>query len=166
MKITTPTKIKIAFVWQTLTSENLGVGALAQSQLSIARKAATTAGIELECIEFCPTSEKLFLAKQLGCEIADPLSIKKIVLGKSRYLKQLNECDVVLDIGAGDSFSDIYGSKHFSFICLTKIFALFLNKPLILSPQTIGPFSQTWARLLAIMIILRTPSFQLNVLNR
>lgn len=155
MKTIVPTKLKIAFIWQTLTSENLGVGALAQSQLAIARKAASTACIEIECMEFCPTSEKVFLAKKLECEIADPLSIKKIILGKSRYLKQLNECDVVLDIGAGDSFSDIYGSKHFSFICLTKIFALFLNKPLILSPQTIGPFSQTWARLLARVIMQR-----------
>lgn len=148
-------QIRVGFLWQTLTSENLGVGALAQSQLAIARQAAAKAGVVLECIEFCPTSTKLSLAEQLDCEIADPLSIKKILLGQSAYLKQLKECDLVLDIGAGDSFSDIYGVKHFFFLCLTKIFALCLGKPLIMSPQTIGPFKHSWARFVAKSIMRR-----------
>lgn len=148
-------RLKVGFVWQTLTSENLGVGALAQSQLAIVRRAAERAGIKVDCIEFCPTSSKVDLAKKLNCEIADPLSIKKIILGNSSYLKQLKACDLILDIGAGDSFSDIYGRKHFFFLCLTKFFALFFSKPLVMSPQTIGPFSEKWASVAAKLIMKR-----------
>ncbi|WP_124948698.1 polysaccharide pyruvyl transferase family protein [Sulfuriferula thiophila] len=149
-------KLKIGFAWQTLTSENLGVAALAQSQIALAKEAANTAGYELEAIEFCPTGPKLGLAKELGCELADPLSIKKIILGKSRYVGQMRSCDLVLDIGAGDSFSDIYGQKHFFFLCLSKLIALGLKKPLILSPQTIGPFSASWVKKLAVFIMHRS----------
>ncbi|MDD2808406.1 polysaccharide pyruvyl transferase family protein [Rhodoferax sp.] len=132
--------IRVGFFWQTLTSENLGVGALAQSQLSIARTAAERAGVRISCIEFCPTGPNLKLANELKCDIADPLSPRKILLGKSKYITQIRGCDLALDIGAGDSFSDIYGMKHFFFLSLSKFIALLLGKPLILSPQTIGPF--------------------------
>jgi polysaccharide pyruvyl transferase WcaK-like protein len=148
-------RIRIAFAWQTLTSDNLGVAALAQSQLAIAREAADANDLDVEAIEFCPIGPKLALAKQLGCELADPLSIKKILLGKSRYVSQLRACDVVLDIGAGDSFSDIYGGKHFFFLCFSKWLALWLKKPLIMSPQTMGPFSAAWVKKLASYIMNR-----------
>lgn len=137
--------IRVGFFWQTLTSENLGVSALAQSQIAIARKAAAQAGISISCIEFCPTGPNLKLAKALDCEIGAPLSPKNILLGRLNYIQQIRECDVALDIGAGDSFSDIYGIKHFFFLCLSKYIALLLGKPLILSPQTIGPFKSKLA---------------------
>lgn len=149
-------RLKIGFAWQTLTSENLGVGALAQSQLAIARLAAKKAEVEIDCMEFCPTGPNSDLATKLNCQIADPLSPKKILFGKSSYIKQMNACDAVLDIGAGDSFSDIYGGKHFFFLSLSKIIALFLKKPLVLSPQTIGPFKKRWVRFLSSAILKRS----------
>lgn len=149
-------KLRIAFSWQTLTSENLGVGALAQSQIALVREAATSLGIEIEAVEFCPIGPNLELAKSMKCELADPLSIKNIVLGKSRYLKQLKECDAVFDIGAGDSFSDIYGFKHFFFLSLSKYFALMLGKPLVMSPQTIGPFSRNIVKRMAKYLMHRS----------
>jgi hypothetical protein len=48
----------------------------------------------------------------------------------------------VLDIGAGDSFTDIYGPKRFAYLWLTKAMAIARRRPLVLSPQTIGPFSK------------------------
>ncbi|WP_165843967.1 polysaccharide pyruvyl transferase family protein [Phenylobacterium kunshanense] len=48
----------------------------------------------------------------------------------------------MLDIGGGDSFTDIYGPKRFGFLWLSKMMATARGKPLILSPQTIGPFTR------------------------
>jgi colanic acid/amylovoran biosynthesis protein len=133
-------ELRVGFAWQTLTSENLGVAALAEANLAIARRAAERANVSLSCIEFCPTGPNDQLAKARGCEIAAPLSVKKILTGQSTYVTQLRGCDALLDIGAGDSFADIYGAKHFFFLSLSKVLALLTRVPLVLSPQTIGPF--------------------------
>jgi len=61
----------------------------------------------------------------------------------------LNRSDMVVDIGGGDSFTDIYGPKRFLTIWATKLHALRKRKPLILSPQTVGPFNTRYARMLA-----------------
>lgn len=47
----------------------------------------------------------------------------------------------VLDISGGDSFTDLYGIRRFRLICGPKLVALRLGLPLILLPQTYGPFS-------------------------
>lgn len=131
---------RVGFAWQTLTSSNLGVAALAEANLAIARKAAQRAGASINCMEFCHTGPNVQLAHERGCEIAEPLSIKKMLLGKSRYFSQLRSCDVFLDIGEGDSFTDIYGGERFFFLSLTKAMAVASRVPLVLAPQTIGPF--------------------------
>jgi colanic acid/amylovoran biosynthesis protein len=145
--------IRVGFAWQTLTSENLGVTALAEANLAIARKAASRAGVDIQCIEFCPSGSNIALAKLRNCEIADPLSIKKIVKGESRFVSQLRACDLMLDIGAGDSFADIYGAKHFMFLALTKFLARVSSVPLVLSPQTIGPFESSALKRIAVMLM-------------
>lgn len=48
--------------------------------------------------------------------------------------------DAVLDVSGGDSFTDLYGEKRFQAMCLTKRLALDTGRPLILLPQTLGPF--------------------------
>lgn len=47
----------------------------------------------------------------------------------------------VLDISGGDSFSDIYGTKRFDRVTLPKRIALRRGIPLVLLPQTYGPFA-------------------------
>lgn len=46
----------------------------------------------------------------------------------------------VLDISGGDSFTDLYGPKRFHSVVTTKRLALEAGCPLILLPQTYGPF--------------------------
>lgn len=148
-------KLRVGFAWQTLTSENLGVGALAQSQLTIAREATKQLDVDLEAVEFCPSGGNLALSKEMGCEIADDLSPKKILLGKSKYISQLRACDLILDIGLGDSFSDIYGPHRYYFLCASKLLAIWFKKPLVISPQTIGPFKAKWAHNIARYVMKR-----------
>src|SRR5205809_2675363 len=67
----------------------------------------------------------------------------------------LGRSDIVLDIGAGDSFAEIYGLKRFLFLWATKVIALAWRRPLLLSPQTIGPFTRAPYRQLARLVLER-----------
>lgn len=64
-------------------------------------------------------------------------------------LRLIDSCDAVLDVSGGDSFSDIYGWKRFRSVSRAKMIALFREKPLILLPQTYGPYSDARALKLA-----------------
>ena len=61
----------------------------------------------------------------------------------------------MLDISAGDSFADIYGARRFILNAVSKGVAVLARRPLVLSPQTIGPFERPWARWLAKVLMRR-----------
>ena len=72
-------------------------------------------------------------------------SLKNIQSGVRR--KTNNQASVairkaiaVLDISGGDSFTDLYGQARFESMILRKQIALDAGRPLILLPQTYGPF--------------------------
>nr|WP_279380401.1 polysaccharide pyruvyl transferase family protein [Polymorphobacter multimanifer] len=58
------------------------------------------------------------------------------------YLADVRAQHIMLDIGGGDSFTDIYPDKRFAYIVGSKLVPLIAGVPLVLSPQTIGPFSR------------------------
>ncbi|MBD3244252.1 MAG: hypothetical protein GF331_26910 [Chitinivibrionales bacterium] len=58
-------------------------------------------------------------------------------------LSVVARADVVCAIAGGDSFSDIYGLPRLFYVGLPQLLPIVLRKPLILLPQTIGPF-KTW----------------------
>ena len=58
----------------------------------------------------------------------------------------LKSACAVLDISGGDSFSDIYGKDRFEAITQPKHMVLRARVPLILLPQTYGPFDQANAQ--------------------
>ena len=63
------------------------------------------------------------------------------------------DCDFIGEICGGDSFSDIYGIRRFIFTVIPDIIAIFLNKSLILLPQTYGPYKSLIAKKIAYFII-------------
>ena len=63
--------------------------------------------------------------------------------------RSLMTSQALLDISAGDSFTDLYGWKRFLSVLEPKLLALRLRKPLVLMPQTIGPFQSSRAIQLA-----------------
>ena len=80
-----------------------------------------------------------------------------------RLLSRLNRnvsfilaSDISADITGGDSFSDIYGHKRFILSILTKWLVLLYRKPLILLPQTYGPFHSPFSGMLARYILKRS----------
>lgn len=79
----------------------------------------------------------------------------------SRLAPQLNTnvrivsaADTVLDISGGDSFTDLYGARTFHHVTLPKRIALQRNRPLVLLPQTYGPFVDTKLRRRARRILI------------
>jgi colanic acid/amylovoran biosynthesis protein len=68
-------------------------------------------------------------------------------------LRELDRCDAILDVSGGDSFSDIYGSHRFWSVVRPKLIAKRRGLPLILMPQTYGPFLARRSRSVARKVV-------------
>ena len=73
-------------------------------------------------------------------------------------IRAIDRSAAVLDITGGDSFCDLYGEKRFRMVALPKRIALRRSRPLILLPQTYGPFRRLSARTTARRIIVGATS--------
>ena len=70
----------------------------------------------------------------------DPkLFIKKIGTNLITF-RNIRHCDIVIDLTQGDSFTDIYGEDRFFRLSNVKWLVEKMRIPLILGPQTYGPF--------------------------
>jgi colanic acid/amylovoran biosynthesis protein len=148
----TPT-LTLGLLWHSVNSDNLGIGALTASHLAIIDKVARDVGV---AVRF----------KVIGWRDPAPAYITRpdvsVVALRARDVLRpgglyaaLRQCDLVLDISAGDSFADIYGARRFAFNALSKAVVVLARRPLVLSPQTIGPFERWWARRLAGLVMRR-----------
>lgn len=70
-------------------------------------------------------------------------------IGFGEFYNDLKKVDHVLNISGGDGFSDIYSSHTFRHLYWPSFLGAFLNKNLIILPQTIGPFKKKFNRILA-----------------
>lgn len=139
--------MKIGLLWHSGKSGNLGVGALTIANMAIARKVAETQG-------FAPEFTIIGVADKGRAYIgADQARLYEVnsrrLIDPRETLAVIGAQDVVLDIGAGDSFADIYGMKRFLFLWISKMMAVARGVPLVLSPQTIGPFTRQPYRTMA-----------------
>lgn len=67
--------------------------------------------------------------------------------------KRLLQANAVLDVSGGDSFTDLYGPWRFKAVVMPKQITIENNKPLILLPQTYGPFNSSEAQATASRIL-------------
>lgn len=143
--------ISIGLLWHALDSGNHGVNALTVSNRAIAAAAARNAGLEPRFTILAPGAGT---ARETTADGDVVIRINRRTLITSReYWAEMAQLDCVLDISAGDSFTDIYGGKRFFWMWLTKQAALMRGVPLVLSPQTIGPFTRQPYKTLAGRII-------------
>ncbi len=148
-----PGEIAIGLLWHSANSGNLGVGALTVGNISLIRDAAQRAAVRPR---FTIIGSRDAGARYVTGDDIETLTIDtRSLLSPSGYWRTLGTLDCVLDIGAGDSFADIYGAKRFGFLWLTKAMALARGVPLVLSPQTIGPFTRQPWRALAAFVMRR-----------
>lgn len=153
MSVPRPT-VTVALVWHQMNSDNLGVGALTLANLAILRKAAEEAGCPVRFLIMGWRDPRPWYETPDDVENV-PLRTRHLVSLKGPFSEALARADLVFDIGGGDSFTDIYGPKRFLTVWGTKARALLKGKPLVLSPQTIGPFESRWARVLARSVMNR-----------
>ncbi|MFD0823263.1 polysaccharide pyruvyl transferase family protein, partial [Micromonospora zhanjiangensis] len=55
-------------------------------------------------------------------------------------LAAIDAADLVLDASGGDSFTDLYGTRRFNAVTWPKRLAVLRHRPLVLLPQTYGPY--------------------------
>lgn len=151
----------IIILWGTLFSLNRGVNALTRATIDIIHEICPDEGIIViggsekkepllyEGVKFYP----LPIIQDLG-----KLFIKVNIYGKKAISTYFNDDDFlhvsfVLDLSAGDSFTDIYGNIRFASICLSKLLFMKLTKKFILLPQTLGPFKNRFFEKIAVVII-------------
>lgn len=138
------TTVTVGLLWHSLDSANLGVGALTHGQMHLVQQAAQAAGAHVRFIIIGWARD--------GAAAGDPRVVdvcqvngKRLIGLDGRLGQCLAKCDLVLDIGEGDSFSDIYGWKRLVFLIGTKLRAARHGRKLVLSPQTLGPFKHPLA---------------------
>lgn len=144
--------ITIGLFWHSPNSANLGVGALTLSNISIIRQVCEKAYLKpiFKIFGFVDNREIYVTGNDISVIKVDG---RYAFFPRSGIDEEISNCDFILDIGAGDSFTDIYGFKRFLFLTISKIRVLRNKVPLILSPQTIGPFEHWYTRVFAGWII-------------
>ncbi|MCZ9882312.1 polysaccharide pyruvyl transferase family protein [Arthrobacter sp. B2a2-09] len=85
----------------------------------------------------------------LGTQLSGKVVLKGTLTGSKVLHSRMAKYDAVIDTGAGDSFTDIYGLKRLAIMLYTRRVAQSAGVPVILSPQTIGPFNSALGRLAA-----------------
>jgi polysaccharide pyruvyl transferase WcaK-like protein len=146
--------LTVGLMWHSAASDNLGVGALTVSQIAIVEAIAAEIGrpVRFVILGWKEASEPYVTGPNIR---AGQLRTRDLV-SPNGFRAAVRDCDLVLDIGAGDSFSDIYGVKRFLKYIAAKMTVHAAGRPLIVSPQTIGPFKRPWVRRLALASLHRS----------
>ena len=102
-----------------------------------------------------PNHVARLLALAALCRLAPAKGVRARLLARNAWLRRLSETQLFVAIAGGDSFSDIYGLRRLLYVALPQILVLVLGRPLVLLPQTYGPFKTPPARWLARFILRR-----------
>jgi len=149
----TQSEIKLGLLWHSVNSSNYGVGALTMAHIRILDEVAQKLGAEIS-FEIAGWSDPITQYVHHPRLVFHPFN-RSFLFGRNGLAAMARRCNAVLDIAGGDSFTDLYGTKRFLYQTISKSVVLASGTPLILAPQTIGPFSRPWARHVARMIMRR-----------
>lgn len=134
---------------------NLGCQALAYSVINILQNESKKLGITLNYHFFFYKEieeEILKISKVFNIDRKN-ISVLVMQLKKpNKTVELINEykkCDFIVDMSGGDSFSDIYGLKRMIKESIYKNIAIKNKIPIILGPQTYGPYNKKFSKVLA-----------------
>lgn len=91
---------------------------------------------EVDAVSLTPSRNLLKPDSLKRMRIESKLGLTSI----NKFHEKLSSVDVFFDVAGGDSFTDLYGVARFQLINAIKEEAVQRGKPLILLPQTYGPF--------------------------
>lgn len=135
-----PRALRVALVNHRWGNPNLGVCALTECSIRLLREAAGRRGstVVLEALDpgRDPGSSDVI-------RMSATVSLKpwRLIPSWFSLLRSLRGIDLVVDIGEGDGFAGIYGPRRFMWQLLPKVAAIASRTPLVLAPQTFGPFT-------------------------
>ncbi|RLJ41425.1 polysaccharide pyruvyl transferase WcaK-like protein [Litoreibacter meonggei] len=145
--------LTVGLLFHSSHSDNLGVGALTVGQIDILRSISRATGVEISVTLFDWVGQRPTYVE--GPDITIRHLTGEIMKDPRQVMAMFRQCDVMLDIGAGDSFSDIYGPKRLSRMIYLKYLVHMSRCPVVLAPQTFGPFTSWLSRPFARDLIRR-----------
>ncbi|MFB7251391.1 polysaccharide pyruvyl transferase family protein [Microbacterium sp. NPDC056234] len=123
--------MRVLVAWANDVTMNLGVRALGQGSEDLLRT-------------LWPDAEFVFMNYgQRPAEVpwGRPRSLlRERVTGRLGMMRWFRDFDLVWDTRSGDSFADIYGLPRHTIMSMVHEFAAQADVPIVLAPQTIGPF--------------------------
>ena len=125
--------------WADDISTNLGVRALASGAKHFVQRAFPQAVVDFQS----------FGSGSSPVDITERAILRAALNGSSEISKWIEEYDLVLDMRAGDSFADIYGIRRVISMSLFTEIAHRKKVPVVMGPQTIGPFTSRVGKALA-----------------
>jgi polysaccharide pyruvyl transferase WcaK-like protein len=102
---------------------------------------------------FLPNNIVVLLVLALAAHITRKTPFRRWFLRRSPILARLERTGFVAALSGGDSFSDIYGMWRFLYVSLPQVMVALSGVPLVLLPQTIGPFAHRPWRMVATWIV-------------
>ena len=138
---------RICLILHSTRSDNLGVGALTVSEVEIIRDIARDIGrdIHITAMDWKDARDSYVTGPDVTVRDLDG----KVMLNPRGFFLIARHADLMIDIGGGDSFTDIYGGRRLRRTFILKYLTHLAGTPMVLAPQTVGPFSKGWAKLLA-----------------
>ncbi len=131
---------RILVLWASEASPNLGVRALARGSHDLLARVWPTAEFVFADFGQRPREVPWGRVRSLA---------RERVTGRLGMQEWFRSFDLVWDTRSGDSFSDLYGLGRLGVMSSIHEFARQAGTPVVMAPQTIGPFRSIAGRLLA-----------------
>ena len=132
--------------WAADQSSNLGVRALAEGAGAVLTRVWPEIEVEYQNFGRGPSPLPLTTSRSL---------LRERVTGAAGMRDWLAGFDLVYDTRAGDSFTDSYGMRRLRTMTALAEFASQAGTPVVLGPQTLGPFDTRAGRLAARLSLRR-----------
>lgn len=133
--------MRVLVAWADDDSMNLGIRALARGSVDLLRQVWPDA--EFVFANYGRRPPELPWGRHRSL-------LRERATGRHGMMHWLRGFDLVWDTRSGDSFADIYGLSRHTTMSLVHEFAVQAGVPVVLAPQTIGPFrtrrGAAWAR--------------------
>ncbi|MCK8465067.1 polysaccharide pyruvyl transferase family protein [Aliiroseovarius sp. S1339] len=137
--------IHVVLIFHGARNDNLGVGALTASEVEILRTISQQNDLDIAITIVDGRGARPVYITGSDVTVEDI----RVLRHPMQFYKLVRKADCVIDIGAGDSFTDIYGRKRLIRLFLMKYLTHIARRPLVLAPQTVGPFTSWLSKLLA-----------------
>ena len=138
------TPLRIALIHHSARNDNLGVGALTVAEVAILRAIAHDHALPLAITVLDNPGPRPACVEGADVTVRTMRPLRR----PWELFAALRAADLVIDIGGGDSFADIYGGKRLFRMLLAQTLTHLARRPLVFAPQTLGPFrSPLWRRI-------------------